>query len=688
MICLDFLDNSGFRAVILTKGVWQTPGLQTFLPFEVDYHPLHGSSSNVPDGVGAVVGWGRKASAIRAQKYATQHQLKFISLEDGFIRSVGLGSKGCPPVSMIIDDIGIYFDAYRESRLELLINQKVRSKPESDFLMKKIVEQRVSKYNTALKDFLNDSNSPEMNVLIIDQTCGDQSIGYSGASESDFERMLWRAYQDYPQAKIWIKTHPEVSVGAKKGYLSHIKGSERVKKITDDVNPFSLLEKMDVVYVVSSHMGFEALMLQKKVYCFGMPWYAGWGLTDDTYAPKNVVGIRRKEKKSIACLFEAAYLDYTSYINPTTNQKCGLDEALIWIVENRRWAHNFSGSVLFFGFSRWKELYLKKHMKFPFSDIYFSHGKKKKVDHVVYWGALNKNTYKSKTLSKNVWVMEDGFIRSIGLGAKLIRPLSLVVDSIGIYYDSTQPSGLEQWYNTAQISDTQRQRAQGVRERLVSEGLSKYNVGEQEDWPDVPQHRRCILIPGQVEDDASVLLGGVDIRTNLQLIQAVRQRYPDAFVVYKPHPDVTAGLRVGAVDPVQLSQYVDAVVQRLGMPACLSRVDEVHTITSLTGFEALLRGVPVYCYGLPFYAGWGLTTDRHICSRRQNRLSLDELVYGALIAYPLYLLPNGEGFVQVEQAIDELIKQRHNQQTLPQKALGYTARLRATALRWSKKLWP
>ena len=62
-------------------------------------------------------------------------------------------------------------------------------------------------------------------------------------------------------------------------------------------------------------------------------------------------------------------------------------------------------------------------------------------------------------------------------------------------------------------------------------------------------------------------------------------------------------------------------------------------MTSLAGFEALLRGKPVTTYGQPFYAGWGLTEDLCPVPRRTRRRSLDELVAGALILYPRYLDP-------------------------------------------------
>jgi capsular polysaccharide export protein len=109
---------------------------------------------------------------------------------------------------------------------------------------------------------------------------------------------------------------------------------------------------------------------------------------------------------------------------------------------------------------------------------------------------------------------------------------------------------------------------------------------------------------------------------------------------------------------------VQAVAYDTAMPDCLECVDEIHTISSLTGFEALLRGLNVTCYGLPFYAGWGLTTDvdtqlspkaEYLERRkRETALTLEQLLHCALICYPLYRLPNGYGLAQVEQVIDYL----------------------------------
>jgi capsular polysaccharide export protein len=146
-------------------------------------------------------------------------------------------------------------------------------------------------------------------------------------------------------------------------------------------------------------------------------------------------------------------------------------------------------------------------------------------------------------------------------------------------------------------------------------------------------------VPGQVEDDASVRLGGGAIRTNLALLRAVRAAQPDALLIYKPHPDIEAGFRRGRIPASTLAGLADQVLVGAPMDAVLRQVDAVHTLTSLTGFEALLRGLPVTCWGSPFYAGWGLTEDRVPIPRRQRRRSLDELVAVALILYPRCMDP-------------------------------------------------
>lgn len=253
--------------------------------------------------------------------------------------------------------------------------------------------------------------------------------------------------------------------------------------------------------------------------------------------------------------------------------------------------------------------------------------------------------------------LEDGFLRSVGLGADLVRPMSWVVDGRGIYYDASQPSDLEALLADSVFEPELVQRAGLLRERIVAEGLTKYNVGVS-GWARPSGVKKVILVPGQVESDASLAYGAPRIRSNIGLLQAVRQANPEAHVIYKPHPDVMAGLRAKGVGEDGALRWCDELVVDVAMGDLLMAVDEVHVLTSLAGFEALLRGKAVTCYGQPFYSGWGLTLDVVPNPRRGRSLSLDELVAGALIMYPLYMSRVGDALITPEQALDELLAWR------------------------------
>ncbi|HWP19205.1 MAG TPA: beta-3-deoxy-D-manno-oct-2-ulosonic acid transferase [Burkholderiaceae bacterium] len=261
---------------------------------------------------------------------------------------------------------------------------------------------------------------------------------------------------------------------------------------------------------------------------------------------------------------------------------------------------------------------------------------------------------------RKVLRLEDGFLRSVGLGADLIRPLSWVVDGRGLYYDSSRPSDLEWLLQHSAFPAPLTERAARLRERIVAHGLTKYNVGSGS-WKRPVTTGRVILVPGQVETDAAIRHGAPGVRTNIGLLQAVRANCPADHLVYKPHPDVLAGLRAQGRGEEEAGQWCDEIVTDVPIHELLEQVDEVHVLTSLAGFEALLRGKPVTTYGQPFYAGWGLTRDIEPVSRRTRRLSLDELVAGALILYPRYASASTGKAITPEQALDELLAWRHRE---------------------------
>ncbi|WP_250909545.1 hypothetical protein [Escherichia coli] len=274
-------------------------------------------------------------------------------------------------------------------------------------------------------------------------------------------------------------------------------------------------------------------------------------------------------------------------------------------------------------------------------------------EQVLVWGSRHPER-------QNAIRVEDGFIRSRGLGSNLCRPSSLCIDPVGIYFDSRRPSGLEQLLNQHELTDQELARGETLVDLLRQHGVSKYNVGTIKPFTPPADGRSLVLVVGQVDGDASILTGSPVIRSNEALLWAVRDARPEAHILFKPHPDVVAGNRAGAISAECLAHCVDSQVLDLGLTSLYPHVDELHTMTSLSGFEALVQGVNVTTWGQPFYSGWGLTEDRHPAPRRQRPLPLAALVYLTLVAYPRYIDWQSGLWMSPEQLIRQLAAQGHS----------------------------
>lgn len=261
------------------------------------------------------------------------------------------------------------------------------------------------------------------------------------------------------------------------------------------------------------------------------------------------------------------------------------------------------------------------------------------------------------------WRMEDGFIRSVGLGAACHPPFSIVLDGTGAHYDPSSPSDLETLLATTEFAPDAVARADELIALIIRSGISKYEVGGGA-LALPPKSRRRLLVTGQVEDDLSVLLGGGEVRSNIELLRRARAIEPDAEIWFKPHPDVDAGHRKGSISDADALEWADRVIRNVPMAALFGAIDGIHVLTSLAGFEALLRGLEVTTHGVPFYAGWGLTRDLAPISRRRNRaLRLNELAAGVLLDYPKYLDPVTGLPCTPEILIRRLTEQKRPQQT-------------------------
>ena len=616
----------------------------------------------------AIIGWGHKPSAAKARRYAQQHQLPYWALEDGFLRSLGLGVEHASLHSLILDQTGIYYDASQPSDIENWLREGCFSEQELERAAQGrqlLRKHRLSKYNHAPEKRLP-MRTDRSHLLLVDQTRGDASVALGQASAASFAQMLQVALTDHPEADIWVKVHPDVLTGKKQGYLYDLVRQEQaritkmepasarqVHLITEDISPWSLFDQVERVYVVTSQLGMEALWAGLEVHCFGLPFYAGWGLTHDT-----LICQRRGVKRSLDALFAAAYLRYCRYINPYTGERCEFEQTVQLLSEQRRQQESMRGDWVLKGFSFWRRQFTGAFLGSA-ATLGSTGAAQKKPPRSLYWASRSIST----AADENTSFMEDGFVRSVGLGAELVQPLSLVIDHQGIYYDARTPSDLENLLQHFHFDQALLARAARLRQALVQARLSKYNTGETQPLALrsllTRSEQRLLLVPGQVETDASIRFGSPRWQTNAALLEQVRLTNPDAFIVYKPHPDVHHAGRSGDL-PLEAQAHYDCLITEANIIEVLESVDEVHTLTSLTGFEALLRNIPVVTYGLPFYAGWGLTRDHLCCERRQRTLTLDQLVAATLILYPRYVDPVSGDLIDVETAMVLLRQQRQN----------------------------
>ena len=233
-----------------------------------------------PSGLDGVIGWGLKASARRGARAAGRLGLPFWRIEDGFFRSVGLGKDRAPTVSLVIDDLGVYYDARRPSRLEKLLCGgalgPLRSRA-SD-LVDRVKRERFTKYNHLPDKPVSLARSARRTILLADQVAGDLSIAGAFADAASFVRMAEAALGEAGGARVVLRRHPDVAAGRAQGFLDTFARQRGLEVVDDDVSPHAVLDAVDEVWTVSSQLGFDALLRGLPVTTFAAPFvWLGFG---------------------------------------------------------------------------------------------------------------------------------------------------------------------------------------------------------------------------------------------------------------------------------------------------------------------------------------------------------------------------------------------------------------------------
>ncbi|MFK7850565.1 MAG: capsular polysaccharide biosynthesis protein [Akkermansiaceae bacterium] len=641
------------REQLNTKRLFQkllkNPNLDAFLAdLPIDGRPLHAGWGYRPSGKSAI------ASSIKADQ-------PLLLLEDAFVRSLKPG--GRHTYGLVADSRGIYYDQAGKSDLIVSLNSGqaegwMREIPKSiasiEILRKRFVEVGASKYNWYPGDFQPSQEEFEPGVLVVDQTRGDVSLPLGIEKARTFDQMIREALDENPDCPVYLRAHPDHKYRGKHScFSSWVFEEERIRLLPPELSPSKCFKFCHQVYAVTSLLGMEALLHGKTVKSYGWNFYAGWGLTIDRSQDSKPP---RDRSVSVERLFEAAYLQYSHFFDPDTGKRCELNRVLDHIELQQQIAKENSGTKITVGWVPWKRSIAEDYFRSPGCRLIHARNNEEALkvqksfedSQLLLWGSTECPQESNVPIVR----VEDGFLRSVGLGASFHRPLSWICDDLGIYFAPKTPSRLERILETGDFSETQLHDADIILKFLLKERLSKYNLRDDStEWNKAEaKGKKVILVPGQVELDASIKMGSPVVQTNGDLLRKVRDEEPDAFLIFKSHPDLVAGARHGQLLPSNAESVADLVVSKGDVIDWLELCDEVYTMTSTVGYEALIRGIPVRTYGLPFYAGWGLTNDLLECPRRTRKVTLLELVCATKICYPRYLNPLSGEFTTAIQA--------------------------------------
>ncbi len=487
-----------------------------------------------------------------------------------------------------------------------------------------IVETGLSRWNNL--PALTASDLPvtgPFQLVLVDQ--GDEAGGDRGLAE-----LIEAAKECRPELPllIWHRSVPKQHV------LQRLTLPGPETMILPECQLAPLLQQADAVHVSLADAGLEAILHGCDVHCHATAYYSGFGRTVDHFqAIDRHRNLTADELAAAALIRMPVYLDLHNreIIDPLTAA-----EQLLHVRSQRMALRE---RVFTFDMPYWRRRAVTPFLIGPGgkpAHLKTVGSKLPEEDKIAYdiaiWGA-DDAAFPVQDQARLIR-LEDGFLRSSGLGAALNFPGSLFrVAGSHLHYDARGENDVTKSLLSVPPTMQERSRADALRQRILDLGATKY----MQQTPDLslPQTGGLkVLVVGQVEDDASLRYGAGHVKTNDDLIEAVKGELPDAFIAYRDHPDVAAGFRNGRASRT----LIDADVTYHPLLQLFEWADELHTITSLAGFEALLRGVKVTSWGWPFYAGWGLTTDK-MQKPVRGKIDITDLIVGALIRCPAYVHP-------------------------------------------------
>ena len=577
-------------------------------------------------GLDFVVGWGDKPSAAGPRAFGSRHGVAFLAAEDGFLRSAGSHRIKPPPLSLVLDDEGIYYRAATPSRLERLIlaapGVDAARRAMAERALTRVRAEKLTKYNV-LGPAPADAGRP-VGILLVDQVYGDQSIAGGLATAASFAAMVTAALSEAAAGDIAVKVHPDVLAGRASGYLLEHARRHGLALIADAGNPFDLLARVGRVFTVSSQLGFEALVAGVPVRTFGVPFYAGWGLTLDTptEAAATAALARRGQPRSLLDLFGAAYIAYPRYADPVRCEAIGVEQAIDRLLE-------------------WRETLARRQARVTLVGAPLDG----RLAEAVAGGGGAAVTARSDLATAGaggsalVWTgrrvtvpgaggVRPGLVRDDRLAAAFGFDGGLLIDAAGDPF--AEGGALASLLAAGEVGAVERARAGAVLALLARTAFARIGLtaerrlGAPSGDPAAPTVAVVLAADG-----AAAAPPGARLPAEAEIVAAVQAERPDAAVVVlreRPRPvrDLRRAWRATLLPPRRISRP-----PARAMPAMLGRVVALHTDAAASALDGLALGLPVVVHGPAIYAGWGFTLDREP-PRRARRLTFEDFI--ALVA--------------------------------------------------------
>lgn len=567
----------------------------------------------------------------------------------------------------------VYYNFKKESNIESLLRSNWIPL-EQDWNTANLALQMINKYGiTKYSEYppVPDSvilSASNQNILLVDQPVDDDSVLLGSANEQTFNDMLLYAFDNYQYANIYVKLHPDTIDGKKEGYLKNLlkkhglNDHPSIHVIDYHCNITSFFHFVQEVFVVSSQVGFEALLRNKNVRCFGMPFYSGWGLTNDM----QVLTDPRPQRSTID-IFVALVLQYTLYLNPFTNKKGTILDVLEYIALQQR--HSNRKNVVFYNteFSEFKniDVLLNTDKK---NDVLITKSKKlqKHVDDFILTD--KKVTFKEVESLKYRAFLAESFLFPRSYDPQDV--MSLIVDHNGPYYDPKSQSDLDYMLTHESYTEYEKSCANKFIEAVKLKYLidAKNHLYGNVMIEKKESGKKTIFVPGQLENDEFTFAGGdVVIPSDYELLIAICQKVENCLIIYKPNEgskikkltDLGRGGLISLNTFMQEKKNKIVIEHEASNSCCIDAADEIHLLNHNCGIEAIIKGKKVVTYGLPFYGGLGLTEDRQEYPRAKRNINLEEFALATCMLYPRYKIPNQKGFTSAFAAI-EYDKSKHN----------------------------